>query len=128
MERPDRRNGQKAQPLHAEKGRHVRRGTMKFGPTKVVVKGDALYDAKTDKLIKDGLKTRKELEDYAAHHYITLPVMDNAGKSWQLDGKHVYCLRGSKFETLDGEAVQVRRSQDCGGRAELRVEGKGRSV
>jgi len=79
---------------------------MKFGPTKVVVKGDALYDAKTDKLIKDGLKTRKELEDYAAHHYITLPVVDNAGKSWQLDGKPVYCLRGSKFETLDGENLE----------------------
>jgi hypothetical protein len=96
---------------------------MKFGPTKVVVKGDALYDAKTGKLIQGGLKTRKELEDYAAHHYITLPVVDNAGKPWQLDGKQVYCLRGSKFETLDGEAAQVRRCPDCGGMAVPSEEG-----
>src|SRR2546430_13354956 len=85
---------------------------MKFGPTKVEVKGDALYDAKTGKLIQGGLTTRKELEDYAAHHYITLPVVDNAGKPWLLDGKHVYCLRGSKFETLDVEAAQLRRSEE----------------
>src|SRR5437899_12169991 len=87
---------------------------MKFGPTKVEVKGDALYDAKTGKLIQGGLTTRKELEDYAAHHYITLPVVDNAGKPWLLDGKHVYCLRGSKVETLAVEAAQLRLCPDCG--------------
>src|SRR5438876_10344691 len=90
---------------------------MNFGTTKVEVKGDALYDAKTGKLIQGGLTTRKELEDYAAHHYITLPVVDNAGKPWLLDGKHVYCLRGSKFETLDVEAAQLRRCPECGGMA-----------
>jgi len=96
---------------------------MKFGPTKVEVKGDALYDARTGKLIQGGLTTRKELEDYAAHHYITLPVVDNAGKPWLLEGKHVYCLRGSKFETLDVEAAQLRRCPDCGGMAVPSEEG-----
>jgi len=90
---------------------------MKFGPTKVVVKENALYDARTGKVIQDGLKTRKELEDYAAHHYVALPVVDNAGKPWLLDGKNVYCLRGSKFETLDDEAAHLRRCPDCGGMA-----------
>jgi len=90
---------------------------MKIGPTKVVVKDGALYDAKTDKLIKGGLATRKEQEDYAAHHYIALPVVDRGGKPWLLEGKHVYCLRGSKFETLDDEAAHLRRCPDCGGMA-----------
>jgi hypothetical protein len=98
-------------------------GTTKMGPTKVVVKGDALYDAKTDKLIQGGLKTRKELEDYSSHHYIALPVVDNAGKPWLLDGQHVYCLRGSKFETLDDEAAHLRRCPDCGGMAVPSEEG-----
>jgi hypothetical protein len=96
---------------------------MKFGPTKVVVKGDALYDARTGKLIKGELKTRKELEDFAAHHYIALPVVDDSGKPWVLDGKNVYCLRGSKFETLDNESAQVRRCPDCGGMAVPTEEG-----
>lgn len=88
-----------------------------MGPTKVIVKGDALYDAKTDKLIKDGLSTRKAQEDYAAHHYISLPVVDKAGRPWMLDGGMVYCLRGSKFETLGEEAAHLRQCADCGGMA-----------
>ena len=40
---------------------------MKFGPTKVVVKDNALHDARTGKVIKDGFASRKDLEDYAAH-------------------------------------------------------------
>ena len=88
-----------------------------MGPTKVIVKGDALYDSKTGKLIKDGLTTRKTLEAYAAHHYIALPVLDNAGRPWMLDGEAVYCLRGSKFETLHDEAAHIRRCPDCGGMA-----------
>ncbi len=94
-----------------------------MGPTKVIVKGDALYDAKTNKLIKDGLSTPKEREDYAARHYITLPVVDNSGKTWMLDGKPVYCLRGSKFEALDEQAVHLRRCPDCGGMATPLDEG-----
>lgn len=90
---------------------------MKFGPTKVVVKGDALHDARTGKLIKDGFTSKKELGRYADHHYVALPVVDNAGKPWLLDGKNVYCLRGSKFETLDDEAAHLRRCPDCGGMA-----------
>ena len=96
---------------------------MKMGPAKVIVKGDALYDAKSGKLIKDGLSTQKEREDYAAHHYITLPVLDNAGRPWALDGEPVYCLRGSKFETLQDEAAHLRRCPDCGGMAVPNDEG-----
>jgi hypothetical protein len=96
---------------------------MKMGPTKVLVKGDALYDAKTNKLIKDGLADRKAREDYAAKHYIALPVVDNAGRSWMLDGQPVYCFRGSKFETLDEEAAHLRRCPDCGGMAVPSEEG-----
>ena len=64
-----------------------------MGPTKVIVKGNALYDVKTGKLIKDGLATRKEQEDYALRHYLALPILDNAGQLWLLDGKPVYCLQ-----------------------------------
>jgi len=88
-----------------------------MGPTKVIVKENALYDAKTGKLIKGGLVTQKEREDYAAHHYIALPVVDNAGLPWAFDGEPVYCLRGSKFETLHDEAAHLRRCPDCGGMA-----------
>lgn len=88
-----------------------------MGPTKVVVKGEAVLDARTGNLIKDGLSTQKEREEYAAHHYIALPVVDNTGRPWLLDGKPVYCLRGSKFETLDDEVAHLRRCPDCGGMA-----------
>ena len=90
---------------------------MKIGPTKVIIKENGLYDAGNGKLIKDGLSTQKEREEFAAHHYIALPVVDKAGRPWLLDGKPVYCLRGSKFETLDDEAAHVRRCPDCGGMA-----------
>ena len=53
-----------------------------MGPTKVIVKTDALHDVHTGKLIKDGLPTRKEQEEYALHHYLVLPVLDHAGRRW----------------------------------------------
>ncbi len=87
----------------------------KMGPTKVIVKCDALYDVKTDKLIKEGLATRMEQEEYAMHHYVVLPVLDNSGQPWLLDGKHVYCLRGTRYETSDDEVVHLARCPDCGG-------------
>jgi hypothetical protein len=86
-----------------------------MGPTKVIVKGDALYDVKTGRLIMDGLATRKEQEDYAMHHYIALPVRDNAGQNWFLDGKNVYCLRGSRYEASDDAVVHLAKCPDCGG-------------
>jgi len=86
-----------------------------MGPTKVVVKGDALHDVQTGKLIAPGLPTRKQQEEYAAHHYIALPVVDNAGRPWQLDGQPVYCLRGSRYETVNDEKAQLARCPDCGG-------------
>jgi hypothetical protein len=86
-----------------------------MGPTKVIVKGDGLYDLKTGKLIKGGLSTREEQQNYATHHYIALPVVDNGGKPWSLDGKPVYCLRGARYETVDDGVVHLVRCSDCGG-------------
>jgi len=86
-----------------------------LGPTKVIVRGDGLYDVKTGNLIKGGLSTRKEQEDYAMHHYMVLPVLDNAGHPWLLDGELVYCLRGSRYETSDDNVVHLARCPNCGG-------------
>lgn len=90
---------------------------MKIGPTKVSIKGDALYDARTGKLIKDGLTTPEAMADFAAHHYVALPVVDNVGRPWSLDGQPVYCLRGVNYETLDQELPRARRCVECGGLA-----------
>ena len=86
-----------------------------MGPTKVIVKDDALFDAKTGKLITKGLATLQEIQEYAAHHYIVLPVLDHAERPWLLDGKPVYCLRGTRYETLDDNLVHLTRCPDCGG-------------
>ena len=37
-----------------------------MGPTKVIVKDGAIYDAKTGKLLKDGLTTHEDIRDYAS--------------------------------------------------------------
>ena len=86
-----------------------------MGPTKVIVKGGAVHDAKTGKLIKGGFATRQELERYAAHHYIVLPEIDKAGRPWELDGKPIYCLRGARYESLDDDPLHLARCPDCGG-------------
>ncbi|MBI4400627.1 MAG: hypothetical protein HY581_03210 [Nitrospirae bacterium] len=86
-----------------------------MGPTKVIVKGAALYDAQSGKLIQDGLTTPQALQDYAAHHYIVLPEVDKAGKPWELDGQPVYCIRGARYETLDDHQPHLARCPDCGG-------------
>lgn len=86
-----------------------------MGPTKAIVKDNALYDAKSGALIKDGLTTHQEIEDYANHHYIVLPVVDKACLPWVLDGQPVYCLRGTRFETINDEIVHLARCPDCGG-------------
>jgi hypothetical protein len=86
-----------------------------MGPTKVIVKGNAIHDAKTGKVIKEGFANRQELEHYAAHHYVVLPEVDKAGKPWNLNGKPVYCLRGSRYETLDDHQPRLARCPDCGG-------------
>lgn len=92
-----------------------------MGPTKAIVKGDAIYEAKTDKVIQGGLAGRQAIETYASHHYIVLPERDKSGKPWEYEGKLVYCLRGSKYESLDDEPLHVTRCPDCGGLA-ARVE------
>jgi hypothetical protein len=84
-------------------------------PTKVIVISGGLYDAKTARLIKDRLATRKEQEDYAMHHCLVLPVQDNSGHSWLIDGKQVYCLEGTRYETLDREVIHLAKCRDCGG-------------
>jgi predicted Zn-ribbon and HTH transcriptional regulator len=86
-----------------------------MGPTKAIVKENKLYEVMGDKLIKDGFANRQELDDYVNHHYVALPVLDNAGNPWLLDGKPVYCLRGTRYETVDDERVHLARCPDCGG-------------
>jgi hypothetical protein len=86
-----------------------------MGPTKAIVKENSLYEVVGGKLIKDGFTSRKELEAYVNHHYLTLPVLDNAGVPWLLDGKPVYCFRGTQYETVDGQRVHLARCSDCGG-------------
>jgi hypothetical protein len=88
---------------------------VNMGPTKAIVRDQTLYDATTGKCIKDGFASRQEIETYVNHHYLALPVVDNAGNGWLLDGKPVYCFRGSRYETLDDQRVQLARCPDCGG-------------
>lgn len=86
-----------------------------MGPTKVIVKDGAIYDAKSGKLIKDGLTTPEALQDYANHHYMALPVVNRACQPWMLDGEPIYCLRGTRFENLHDEVLHLTRCPDCGG-------------
>ena len=50
-----------------------------MGPTKAIVKEQALYEAATGKFIKDGFANQQAIADYVKHHYLALPVVDNAG-------------------------------------------------
>jgi hypothetical protein len=86
-----------------------------MGPTKVLVKASAIYEAKTGKIIKDGLTTPEELQDYANHHYISLPGVDKGGQPWLLDGEPIYYLRGTRFGNLKDEVIHLTRCPDCGG-------------
>jgi predicted Zn-ribbon and HTH transcriptional regulator len=86
-----------------------------MGPTKAIVKGHALYEALTDKLIKDDFTNRQDVETYVNHHYLVLPVVNKERRPWLLDGKPVYCLHGAQYETVNDERVQLARCPDCGG-------------
>lgn len=86
-----------------------------MGPTKVIVRDNGLYDAVNGKLIKESFASRRELEDYVNHHYLVLPVVDNAGHPWLLDGKPVYCLHGARYETVHDQKVHLARCSSCGG-------------
>jgi hypothetical protein len=86
-----------------------------MGPTKAIVKDNGLYEVAGGKLIKEGFADRHALEDYVNHHYLTLPVLDNAGNPWLLDGKPVYCLRGTQYETVNDQRVHLARCLNCGG-------------
>ena len=92
-----------------------------MGPTKVIVRDNALYDARTGKLIQDGLSTPQAVAAYARHHYIVLPEVDQEGRPWELDGQPVYRLRGSRYETIDEQQRHLARCPDCGGMG-IRVE------
>ena len=74
-----------------------------MGPTKAIVKQQALYDAVSGKLIQNGFESQQAMEDYVRQHYIVMPVRDHAGNPWQLDGKPVYCLHGVQYETVDDQ-------------------------
>ena len=43
-----------------------------MGPTKAIIKDQALYEAATGKCIKDGFASRRDIEDYVNHHYLAL--------------------------------------------------------
>ncbi len=86
-----------------------------MGPTKAIVKGQALYEALRGKLIKDGFTNRQDIEEYVSRQYLTLPVVDQQGRPWLLDGKPVYCLHGTQYETMDDARVHLVRCPDCGG-------------
>ena len=86
-----------------------------MGPTKTIVTNNALYEAMSGKLIQAEFASRRDIEDYVNHHYLALPVVDNQGRPWVLDGKPVYCFRGVQYETLDDQKVQLARCPDCGG-------------
>ncbi len=86
-----------------------------MGPTKVIIKGDALHDAQTGKLIQGGLATPEARREYAKRHYVVLPEVDNKGRQWELDGNPVYCMRGTRYETLDEQKRHLARCPDCGG-------------
>ena len=60
-----------------------------MGPTKAIVRDQSLYEAATGKFIKDGFASRREIEEYVNHHYLALPVVDQAGNAWLLEGKPV---------------------------------------
>src|SRR3989304_4863284 len=84
----------------------IKTGRWDMGPTKAIAKENTLHEAVSGKLIKDGFASRRELEDYVNRHYLALPVADRAGKVWLLDGKPVYCFRGSPYETVDDQKAQ----------------------
>ncbi len=86
-----------------------------MGPTKAVVKDSGIYDAKTGKLIKDGLTTHDAIQDYAAHHYLVLPVVNKACQPWLLDNQPIFCLRGTRYENLQDGVLHLARCPDCGG-------------
>lgn len=86
-----------------------------MGPTKAIVKENTLYEAVGGKLIKAGFASQRDIEDYVNHHYLALPVVDNKGQPWLLDGKPVYCLRGTQYETVNDQKLQLARCPDCGG-------------
>jgi hypothetical protein len=92
-----------------------------MGPEKVIIKADAIYAAKSGKLIQSGLSSPKALKQYADRHYIVLPETDNAGRPWELGGQPVYCLRGIRYETVDDHQAPLARCPDCGGMG-LRTE------
>ncbi len=86
-----------------------------MGPTKAIVREGAIYEAVSGKFIQGGFTSESELKYYVNHHYLALPVVDNAGNAWLIEGKPVYCLRGTQYETVDDQRVQLARCPDCGG-------------
>ena len=84
-----------------------------MGPTKAIIKDQALYEAATGKCIKDGFASRRDIEDYVNHHYLALPVVDNAGNAWRRHGTSSR-LRGQRNESylypISGGKPRIHRS------------------
>jgi len=86
-----------------------------MGPTKAIVKDNALYEAVSGKLIQAGFTSRRDIDEHVKRHYLALPVLDNAGNPWLLDEKPIYCLHGVQYETVDDQKIHLARCPDCGG-------------
>ena len=86
-----------------------------MGPTKAIVKDNALYEAVSGKLIQAGFLNRRDIDEHVKRHYLALPVVDNAGNPWSLDEKPIYCLHGVQYETVDDQKIHLARCPDCGG-------------
>jgi hypothetical protein len=87
-----------------------------MGPTKAIVKANTLYEAASGKLIKDGFCEQSATSKTMSSITISpFPWWTIAGNPWLLEGKPVYCFRGSQYETLDDQRVQLARCPDCGG-------------
>ena len=73
-----------------------------MGPTKAVVRGDGLFEARSGKLIYRQVSTGPELAEYAGRHYVVLPEVDKAGEPWELDGSRctVFMVHAMKRWTI----------------------------
>ena len=86
-----------------------------MSPTKAIIQEDTLHEAKTGKPITNGFSSRQEIERYVNRRYMVLPVTDNTGRPWMLDGQPIFRLRGTRYETVNDERVDLSTCPTCGG-------------
>ncbi len=76
-----------------------------MGPTKTVVKDGGIYDAKTRKLIQDELTTHEAIQDYTAHHYVVLPVVNKACQGG--------CSMDNRFIVCEAPDMKISKTTRC---------------